>query len=476
MDILHKLKKQKSVIASILVVLVIILALLVLYKNKGKEEDSEIPTVIVRIQEDNASLNGIVLALEGEIVEDEKDSDKTTFKAEGQEVIITLGNEFAIVNKEEKPLRTATEHQDVEVKEEVKPSGAYVDQDEVFVPIEFIEDVFDLEFNDETLEFIKDDEVIAPSEVEEAPELPKVEDLETEEEEIEKETEEETEEDGEVENKEEKPETSNDEATNSSSSSNTSSSNTSNGSNSSSNTNSSQAPGNAGSSNTTNNSASTTGPAQPAEVVVKGISLNKGNTTLDVGGTLSVSATISPSNATNQMVKWTSSNASVAAVDENGNVKAVAAGTATITATSISNTGVKASLIITVNQPAPVQPTYTGNSVVSQLLNEGFSKGMLANSAAWSPYGDNMTADWYDVEVVALNGQDNLDLQIRVAGFDWDNCFTYANKALVKVIPSGASTVINALKNGQSGTWTFDGRTVKVYFTSSGYINISGKK
>ena len=122
------------------------------------------------------------------------------------------------------------------------------------------------------------------------------------------------------------------------------------------------------------------------------------------------------------------------------------------------------------------QPIYTGISVVNQLLNEGFSKGTIPNSVAWSPYGPGMDAAWYDVEVAALNGQDNLDLQIRVSGLDWDNCFTYAQKALVKVIPSGASTIINALKAGQSGTWTFNGRTVTVKYATVAYIYISGKQ
>ena len=122
------------------------------------------------------------------------------------------------------------------------------------------------------------------------------------------------------------------------------------------------------------------------------------------------------------------------------------------------------------------QPTYTGNSVIKQLLNEGFWVGMAQNSVFWSPYGANTTADWYDVEVGALNGANGLDLQIRLGGIDWDNCFSYAQKALTKVIPSGTTTIINALKTGQSGTWTFDGRTVSVKYATSAYISISGKK
>ena len=66
---------------------------------------------------------------------------------------------------------------------------------------------------------------------------------------------------------------------------------------------------------------------------VEGISLNQSTTTLYEGDSLSLTATISPSNATNKNVSWKSSNTSVATVS-NGNVTAVKAGTATITVTT----------------------------------------------------------------------------------------------------------------------------------------------
>ncbi len=55
---------------------------------------------------------------------------------------------------------------------------------------------------------------------------------------------------------------------------------------------------------------------------------------LTVGTTATISVTIKPDNATNQNVKWTSSDESVATVDQNGKVTAVSAGTATITVTT----------------------------------------------------------------------------------------------------------------------------------------------
>ena len=50
---------------------------------------------------------------------------------------------------------------------------------------------------------------------------------------------------------------------------------------------------------------------------VTGISLNKTTLSLNVGGSTTLTKTITPSNATNQTVTWTSSNTSIATVDSN---------------------------------------------------------------------------------------------------------------------------------------------------------------
>lgn len=66
------------------------------------------------------------------------------------------------------------------------------------------------------------------------------------------------------------------------------------------------------------------------DVSVTGVSLDKTSAELEVGGTLTLTATVEPANATNKDVSWNSSNVEVATV-ENGTVKAVAVGTADIT-------------------------------------------------------------------------------------------------------------------------------------------------
>ena len=85
---------------------------------------------------------------------------------------------------------------------------------------------------------------------------------------------------------------------------------------------------------------------------VEQITLNKTEGTLTVGNSVTVTATVTPDNATNATVNWTSSDETVATVDSNGKVTAVAAGSATITATSESDGDVSADYALTVNKAA----------------------------------------------------------------------------------------------------------------------------
>jgi uncharacterized protein YjdB len=84
------------------------------------------------------------------------------------------------------------------------------------------------------------------------------------------------------------------------------------------------------------------------EILATGITLNASSATLYVGGTKTLTATVTPKGATNKAVTWTSSKSSVATVDKNGKVTAKAQGTATITATTTDGTALTASAKITV--------------------------------------------------------------------------------------------------------------------------------
>lgn len=84
---------------------------------------------------------------------------------------------------------------------------------------------------------------------------------------------------------------------------------------------------------------------------VSSISLDKTTLSLKVGETDRLQATISPDNADNKKVNWSSSNEQLATVDVEGNIQALKAGEVWITATSDDNSEIKASCKVTIMQP-----------------------------------------------------------------------------------------------------------------------------
>lgn len=80
-------------------------------------------------------------------------------------------------------------------------------------------------------------------------------------------------------------------------------------------------------------------------VEVTNISLNKNSLGLIIGNSDTLTANITPSNATNKSVTWSSSNSSIISVDNSGKVTAKAIGSATITAKTAN--GKEASATVT---------------------------------------------------------------------------------------------------------------------------------
>lgn len=98
---------------------------------------------------------------------------------------------------------------------------------------------------------------------------------------------------------------------------------------------------------------------------VEGINLDKTEGILNVGNTVTITATVAPEEANNPAVTWSSSDESVATVDETGKVTAVAVGNATITATSKDDSSVSADYELTVQQKKAATTTknsYSGST------------------------------------------------------------------------------------------------------------------
>lgn len=75
-----------------------------------------------------------------------------------------------------------------------------------------------------------------------------------------------------------------------------------------------------------------------AVIPVSEVKINKTSLTLSEGASEQLTATVLPDNATDKSVTWSSSDSNVATVDNNGNVTALAEGSATILATSADGT------------------------------------------------------------------------------------------------------------------------------------------
>ena len=124
------------------------------------------------------------------------------------------------------------------------------------------------------------------------------------------------------------------------------------------------------------------------KTAVTGVKLDKESMTLAIGNEQILVATVTPENATDKSVTWSSSNTSVATVDQNGKVTAVAEGEAIITATT-KDKGFKATCTVTAKVVFTI--TFNANDGTETKTYQEVYKGepsqLIANSFEWSDYG-----------------------------------------------------------------------------------------
>jgi len=163
-----------------------------------------------------------------------------------------------------------------------------------------------------------------------------------------------------------------------------------------------------------------------AETVhVTGVSLNKNSTSLEEGATEQLTATVTPSNATDQSVSWSSNNTSVATVNSSGQITAVSAGTATITVTTTDG-GYTDTCTVTVTAP-----TYTQYRVVTTM--EAGKSYLIGNGESGTIYllsnEANGSRTLKGIAVTATNGI------ISITG-------SVASKALFSCVETSPGNVI----------------------------------
>ncbi len=108
-------------------------------------------------------------------------------------------------------------------------------------------------------------------------------------------------------------------------------------------------------------------------VKVTGVSLSKNETTIFVGAKETIVAAVTPSTATNKQVIWSSSNETVATVNQNGEVSGTGVGSSTITATTVDGLFTAECLVTVKPLPATGTAKRTGDIDVKwiQLWKDG---------------------------------------------------------------------------------------------------------
>ena len=108
------------------------------------------------------------------------------------------------------------------------------------------------------------------------------------------------------------------------------------------------------------------------------VTSESGATTVYVGKTLQLKATVKVTRSSAHTVTWQSSDPDKATVDDEGLVTGVAAGTVTITATSTENTNMSGSIVLTVKELPGVPENETDRAIVPEYT--GPAKGPEAGS------------------------------------------------------------------------------------------------
>ncbi len=249
-------------------------------------------------------------------------------------------------------------------------------------------------------------------------------------------------------------------------------------------------------------------------VNVDKVTLDKTELTLKPKGTARLTATVSPSDATNKTVTWSSSNTAVATVNDSGLVKAVANGTATITAKS--SNGITAQCVVTVATPvssfsvspaksktigidgtftfkAKIYPAaaddktllYTSsNEDVAVVDDNGTVTGVSAGKAVITVTAKSNTAKTRKVTVIVRPDKVNITYRKATSDgiiFEWDQS-EYADGYVIyrRNSSKGKGKVVGEVESYDPDEMTFtDSSAVKgktYYYYIKAYTTVDGKR
>ena len=193
-----------------------------------------------------------------------------------------------------------------------------------------------------------------------------------------------------------------------------------------------------------------------------------------IGGTLQMEAAVLPAEATDPSVTWSVNDESVATIDANGLLTAVADGSVTVTATANDGSGVTGELVITVQVSGEIKVTgitVTGEGDATTITKGGGTLQMIATvvpanavdpSVTWSANNEAVaTIDANGLLSAVANG----DVTVTATANDGSG----VTGELVITVNLAGTTVWNPAANAAStGLWTeFDNWTQGLPHTNS---------
>jgi alpha-amylase len=183
-------------------------------------------------------------------------------------------------------------------------------------------------------------------------------------------------------------------------------------------------------------------PVNGEEIEVTDITLNYSDVTIDIGKTIPLEATLSPANATNRSITWSSGNRQVASVSDEGVVTGISEGTAIVTAAASNGLTAAVTIKVTAQTAAYLyfeKPSSWSDTIYAYIWNDAITY----KNAPWPGVVTQVNADGLSV----------IEWPKEYSGTDLNIIFTDSRNqtADMKAIKNGYYT-----GNGYSHTMTTD--------------------
>lgn len=200
-----------------------------------------------------------------------------------------------------------------------------------------------------------------------------------------------------------------------------------------------------------------------------GVTVSPTSLELNVGESATLTATVSPSNATNKTVTWSSSAASVATVDSDGKVVAVAPGSAVITATTVN--GKTATCNVTVE--GDIMPTGISISPSSLTLSVGQTGTLTATITPSN--ATNKTVNWSSSSSSVATVSSSGVVTAKAVGTTNITATTANGKrafATVTVTSSAASRIELSVRRADNTDYCYDADEDVYHMSTGGSKNL----